>query len=207
VFTAQLSIDDARTFYADIKRRAARFGRAPDAIKILPGLTTIVGRTMAEAQDKFEWLASMLPDDVAVAALERLTGDVDLMKCDWDGALPPLKPSNSALGRQKMLKDLSDGGMTIRQIARRFAVGSGHDAIVGTPAKIADHMATWLEAEAADGFNIMLPYLPTPLEEFVALVIPELQERGLFRTEYEGTTLRDSLGLPVPPNRFASAAE
>lgn len=204
VFTAQLSIDDARAFYADIKRRAARFGRGPDEIKILPGLTTIVGRNMAEAQEKYDWLANILPDEVAIAGLERLTGDVDLMKCDWDGKLPPLKPSNSALGRQKMLQDLSDAGMTIRQIARRFAVGSGHDTIVGTPSMIADHMAKWLHAEAADGFNIMSPHLPVPLEEFVALVIPELQDRGLFRTEYEGPTLRENLGVPIPRNQFAA---
>ncbi len=204
VFTAQLSIDDAKAYYADVKARAARYGRGPDAIKILPGLTVITGRTAAEAQEKFDWLASMLPDDVAVAALERLTGDVDLMKCDWDGKLPPLKPSNSALGRQKMLMDLSDAGMTIRQIARRFAVGSGHYTVVGTPATVADHMATWLDAGAADGFNIMSAYLPTPLEDFVALVIPELQERGLFRTEYEGTTLRANMGLPIPANQFAA---
>jgi FMN-dependent oxidoreductase (nitrilotriacetate monooxygenase family) len=204
VFTAQLSLQDAQDFYADVKARAARYGRPPDAIKILPGLTTIVGRTQAEADAKFDWLASVLPDDIAVAALARLTGDVDLMQHDLDGPLPPLPPSNSARGRQKMLTDLSDAGMTIRQIARRFAVGSGHDAIVGTPATIADHMALWLDGEAADGFNIMSPYLPGPLDEFVDLVIPELQARGLFRTEYEGRTLRENLGLPVPPNRYSA---
>ena len=203
VFTAQLSMSDAQDFYADVKARAARYGRAPDAIKILPGLTTIVGRTQAEAEEKFNWLASMLPDEVAVAALARLTGDVDLMQHNLDGPLPTLAPSNSARGRQKMLMDLSESGMTIRQIARRFAVGSGHDAIIGTPTVIADHMQTWLDAEACDGFNIMSPYLPTPLTEFVDWVIPELQTRGLFRTEYEGRTLRANLGLPTPPSRFA----
>jgi len=204
VFTAQLSIDDARDFYQDVKARAVGHGRSPDALKIMPGLTTIVGRTHAEAEEKFQWLSSMLADDVAVAALSRLTGTVNLMECDLDGPLPALAPSNSARGRQKMLKDLSDRGMTIRQIARRFAVGSGHDTIFGTPSVIADHMEAWLNHGAADGFNIMLPYLPTPLEEFVELVIPELQARGLFRTEYEGSTLRQNLGLPVPPNRFAT---
>jgi FMN-dependent oxidoreductase (nitrilotriacetate monooxygenase family) len=202
VFTAQLSVDDARDFYQDVKARAARHGRSPDALKIMPGLTTIVGRTQAEAEEKFQWLSSMLPDEVAVGALRRLTGEVDLMECDLDGPLPPLAPSNSALGRQKMLRDLSDQGMTIRQIARHFAVGSGHDVICGTPAVIADHMQRWLESGAADGFNIMSPYLPAPLEEFVGLVIPELQERGLFRREYEGATLRENLGLPVPRNCF-----
>ena len=203
VFTAQLSMADAQEFYADVKARTARYGRGPDDIKVLPGLTVIVGRTQAEAEAKFAWLADMLPDEVAVHALARLTGDVDLMQCDLDGPLPALAPSNSARGRQKMLTDLSDGGMSIRQIARRFAVGSGHDAIIGTPAMIADHMGRWLAAEAADGFNIMSPYLPGPLEEFVALVIPELQARGLFRTEYEGRTLRENLGLPIPGSRFA----
>ena len=203
VFTAQLSLADARDFRQDVRARAVRHGRSPDSIKVLPGLTVITGRTEAEAVEKFDWLASTLPDEVAVAALGRLTGDVDLMACDLDGPLPPLPPSNSARGRQKMLTDLSDGGMTIRQIARRFAVGAGHDAICGTPAKVADHMQLWLEQGAADGFNVMTPYLPAPLEEFVALVIPELQRRGLFRTEYEGSTLRENLGLPTPSSRYA----
>jgi alkanesulfonate monooxygenase SsuD/methylene tetrahydromethanopterin reductase-like flavin-dependent oxidoreductase (luciferase family) len=204
VFTAQLSIDDARDFYQDVKARAARYGRGPDEIKILPGLTTIVGRTQEEAAEKFAWLAARLDDAVAVGALSRLTGDVNLMEHDLDGPLPPLPESNSARGRQKMLRDLSDQGMTIRQIARRFAVGSGHDAIYGTPAVIADHMEKWLNEGAADGFNVMSPYLPTPLEEFVDLVIPELQARGIFRTEYEGKTLRENLGLSRPTNRFAA---
>ncbi len=195
VFTAQLNMADAIDFRADIRARAAAHGRSPDSILVLPGLTVVTGRTAAEAQEKFDWLASMLPDELAVYGLERLTGDVDLKQCDWDGPLPPLPPSNSARGRQKMITDLSDQGMTIRQIARRFGVGSGHDFIHGTPTTVADHMQTWLEAGAADGFNIMTPYLPTPLEEFIQMVIPELQSRGLFRTEYEGTTLRQNLGL------------
>jgi alkanesulfonate monooxygenase SsuD/methylene tetrahydromethanopterin reductase-like flavin-dependent oxidoreductase (luciferase family) len=97
----------------------------------------------------------MLPDEVAVKALERLTGDVDLMKCNFDGPLPPLPPSNSARGRQKMIMDLSDQGMTIRQIARRYAVGSGHLTAWGTAAQIADLMQEWLETKGCDGFNVM----------------------------------------------------
>ncbi len=203
VFTAQLSIDDAREFVADIKARAEGFGRSPDAIKILPGLTVIVGRTQAEAEEKYQWLASALPDEIAVSALSRLTGDVNLMDCDLDGSLPPLPPSNSARGRQKMLMDLSDQGMSIRQIARRFAVGAGHYAVYGTPSAIADHMEKWFRTGAADGFNVMSPYLPGPLEDFIDLVIPELQARGLFRMEYEGATLRENLGLPMWPNVFS----
>jgi FMN-dependent oxidoreductase (nitrilotriacetate monooxygenase family) len=204
VFTAQLSLEDARDFYADVKARTEGFGRSPDEVSILPGLTPIVGRTLSEAEDKYHALQDMLPDELAVKALERLTGDVDLMKCDFDGPLPPLPPSNSARGRQKMLVDLSDQGMTIRQIARRYAVGSGHLTAWGTPAHIADLMQEWLETRGCDGFNVMTPYLPTPLEEFVTLVIPELQRRELFRTEYEGRTLRENLGLTVPRNRFVA---
>jgi alkanesulfonate monooxygenase SsuD/methylene tetrahydromethanopterin reductase-like flavin-dependent oxidoreductase (luciferase family) len=204
VFTAQLSLEDARDFYADIKARTAGFGRSPDEVSILPGLTPIVGRTLSEAEDKYHALQDMLPDEVAVKALERLTGDVDLMKCNFDGPLPPLPPSNSARGRQKMIMDLSDQGMTIRQIARRYAVGSGHLTAWGTAAQIADLMQEWLETKGCDGFNVMTPYLPTPLEEFVTLVIPELQRRGLFRTEYEGRTLRANLGLTAPRNRFVA---
>jgi FMN-dependent oxidoreductase (nitrilotriacetate monooxygenase family) len=204
VFTAQLSLEDAREFYADVKQRAATHGRGPDDIKILPGLTPIVGRTLGEAEDKYDALQDMLPDELAVKALERLTGDVDLMQCDFDGPLPPLPPSNSARGRQKMIMDLSDQGMTIRQIARRYAVGSGHLTAWGTPAQIADMMQEWLETQACDGFNVMTPYLPKPLEDFVELVIPELQRRGVFRQEYEGQTLRENLGLRIPANRFVA---
>jgi FMN-dependent oxidoreductase (nitrilotriacetate monooxygenase family) len=204
VFTAQLSLEDAREFYADVKARVAAYGRGPEEVSILPGLTPIVGRTQSEAEDKYHALQDMLPDELAVKALERLTGDVDLMKCDFDGPLPPLPPSNSARGRQKMIVDQSDKGMTIRQIARHYAVGSGHLATWGTPSQIADMMQEWLETRGCDGFNVMTPYLPGPLEEFVELVIPELQRRGLFQTEYEGRTLRENLGLQAPRNRFAA---
>ena len=206
VFTAQLSLEDARVFYDDVKARTAKYGRDPEDVKILPGLTAIVGRTQDEAEEKYRELESMLPDDIAVSALERLTGGVDLKQHDWDGPLPPLPPTNSAKGRQKMLMDMSAGGMTIRQIARRFAVGTGHLAVAGTAAQIADLMEAWLVEGGADGFNIMTPYLPAPLEDFVALVIPELQRRGLFRTEYEGRTLRENLGVTTPGNRFTAKA-
>jgi len=130
---------------------------------------------------------------------------VNLADYPMDGPLPELPPSNAARSRQQILIDLGKKGMTIRQLARHFAYGAGHNVFVGTAKGLADFMQEWLEAEAADGFTILSPYMPGPLEQFVAEAVPELQRRGLFRTEYEGRTLRENLGLPRPENRYVAA--
>jgi N-acetyl-S-(2-succino)cysteine monooxygenase len=205
VFTAQTELADARDFYADVKARTARHGRTPDDIKIIPGITPVIGKTQAEAQEKYDFLQSMLPDDLALESLARLSGGLDLRHYPLDGPLPDLPPTNSAKARQKLIVDKARReNLTLRQIARHASSANGHRVLVGTPEYIADELEEWLFKDAADGFNVICNYYPGPFNDFCDLVVPELQRRGSFRTQYEGTTLRDSLGLKVPRNRYAA---
>jgi len=206
VFTAQLSLAESAAFCNDVKTRAQTYGRARDHVNILPGFVPVIGRTMQEAEDKLAEMQSLITDDLALRALQRLTGGVDLWKYPIDGPLPDLPESNSAKGRQQMLIDMArNEGLSIRELGRRFASGSGHRVVAGTAKSLADEMEQWFSAGAADGFTVMFPYVPKPAHDFVDLVIPELQRRGLFRTEYEASTLRENLGLPFP--KRASAPE
>ena len=203
VFTAQTKIDEAKAFYADIKKRTVRYGRTPDDIKIMPGLTPVLGRTMEEAKENYEYLQSLMPDDVALMSLSHISGGLDLSKYPLDGPLPELPPSNAAKARQALVVQTArENNMTLRQIARHTAAGTGHRVLVGTPKYMADEMEAWLKEEAADGFNVVCNHYPKPFEDFCSQVVPELQRRGVFRTEYEGTTLRENLGLRVPENRY-----
>ena len=135
-----------------------------------------------------------------------MTGSVDLSAYPLDGPLPKLPETNGGKSRQRLLVDMAEReGLSIRQLYQWIAGARGHRQIVGTPTAIADLLEEWFLDEGADGYNIMPPYLPGGLDDFVELVIPELRRRGLFRTEYEGRTLRENLGLPRPANRFAGA--
>jgi FMN-dependent oxidoreductase (nitrilotriacetate monooxygenase family) len=207
VFTAQTKIDEAKAFFADIKQRTVRYGRTPDDIKIMPGLTPVLGRTMEEARENYEYLQSLMPDDVALMSLSHISGGLDLSKYPLDGPLPELPPSNAAKARQALIVNTArEGNMTLRQIARHTAAGTGHRVLVGTPKYMADEIEQWFREEAADGFNVVCNHYPKPFEDFCTLVVPELQRRGIFRTEYEGKTLRENLGLKVPGNRYTRAA-
>jgi FMN-dependent oxidoreductase (nitrilotriacetate monooxygenase family) len=206
VFTAQTQIEEAKAFYADIKKRAAKYGRAPDDIKIMPGLTPVLGKTMDDAKAVYEQLQSLMPDDVALLSLTHISGGLDLTKLPLDGPLPDLPPSNAAKARQALVvKTARDNNMTLRQIARHTAAGTGHRVIVGTAEYMADEMEKWLTEEAADGFNVVCNHYPKPFEDFCTKVVPLLQERGVFRKEYEGKTLRENLGLKIPENRYTKA--
>lgn len=207
VFTAQVEIGEAKAFYDDVKSRMAAHGRTPDQLKIMPGIRFVLGATEAEARARYEAMAGEVSDDYALMAIQRLAGGLDLRQFPLDGPLPPLPPSNAAKARQKMMIDLAKReNLSMRQLARRFTFSLGHLVYVGTPIGLADLMEEWFRAGAADGFTMLSPYYPVPLEEFVDSVIPELQHRGLFRTEYEGATLRENLGLPRPANRFTRSA-
>jgi FMN-dependent oxidoreductase (nitrilotriacetate monooxygenase family) len=197
VFTAQPTLAKAQDFYRDIKRRVVAHGRAPESLKIMPGLFAVVGRTQSEADDKFALLQSLIEPKAGLALLGRMIGNFDLSPYPLDGPLPDLpQTQDGQRSRQQLLTDLAQGeNLTIRQLYERIAGGRGHFTVVGTAEVVADQMQAWFEQEAADGFNFMAPSLPGGLDDFLALVVPELQRRGLFRTAYQGSTLREHLGL------------
>ena len=182
---------------------AVKHGRRPEHIRIFPGIMPIVGRTMAEAEDKYETLRALVEDAIGLRSVQRLCGGLDISGLDPDGPLPdPLPPSNAARARQDMVIAMGRRGMTIRQIGRVLGMSQAHRVLWGTPASMADDMQEWLEAGACDGFNLLFAHYPRPLDDFVDLVVPELQRRGIFRRDYEGATLRENLGVPFPANSF-----
>ncbi|MBD3844082.1 LLM class flavin-dependent oxidoreductase [Bosea sp. SSUT16] len=201
VFAAHRTLAEGQAFYADVKGRMARFGRDPDHLKILPGVLVVVGDSVEEAREKRALLDSFVHYDSAIASLSIALGH-DASGFDPDGPLPDIPDTNaSKSGRERTIALARDENLTVRQLAQRLG-GYGGLAFVGTLATIADAMEQWLVERGSDGFNVMFPYLPEGLDDFVDKVVPELQRRGLFRTEYAGTTLRDHLGLPRPANRF-----
>ena len=201
VFAAAGPMADAQEFYADVKARAAAAGRNPEHIKILPGCLVVVGATMEEARAKRALLDSLVHEESAIASLGIALG-VDARAFDPDGPLPEIpQTEGSKTGRERAINLARREGLNVRQLAQRIG-GYAGAAMVGTPARIADEMQAWLEGRACDGFNVMFPYVPGGLVDFVEQVVPELQRRGLFRKEYSGTTLREHLGLPRPANRF-----
>ena len=201
IFASGGNLVDAQRFYADVKGRMERLGRSPDHLKILAGALVVVGETAEEAQAKRALLDSLVHPDSGLASLSIALGH-DAWGFDLDGPLPEIPESNaSKSGRQRIIELARRDNLTVRQLAQ-IAGSYGGLALVGTPAMIADEMEEWLYRDACDGFNIMFPYVPGGLDDFVDQVVPELQRRGLFRREYEGKTLRENLGLPRPENRF-----
>ena len=200
VFTAQPTLKGAQDYYAAVKRRAAAFGRGPDAIKVLPGMFPVVGRTEQEARDKLEQLQALVHPSLGVSILSAaIGGGLDLTAYPLDGPVPDLPPTRGNITFQaKLLEIARSENLTLRQLCLRYAGGYGHRQMIGSPTQIADEMQEAFEAEAADGFAISPPWLPGSLEDFCALVVPELRRRGLFRTQYEGRTLRENLGLAPP---------
>ncbi|MCB5188676.1 LLM class flavin-dependent oxidoreductase [Methylobacillus caricis] len=207
VFTAHPTLSSAQDFYRDLKSRLARYGRKPESLKIMPGIFSIVGRTQAEAKAKFNKLQELVDPESGLALLGRMIGNFDLSAYPVDGPLPELPlTDNGQQSRQKLLIELAQGeNLTIRQLYLRIAGGRGHLTVIGTPDTVADKIQEWFEQGAADGFNVMAPWLPGGLRDFTELVVPELQRRGIFRTQYQGSTLREHLGLEKPVNRYSKA--
>jgi alkanesulfonate monooxygenase len=201
IFAAGGPIADARAYYADIKSRAAKAGRDPSLIKILPGALVTVAETDDAAREKRALLDSLVHPDSGMGALSIALG-VDARGFDLDAPLPEIPETNqSQSGRQRVLERARRENLTVRQLAVALG-GYGGLSFTGSAKTIADEMQHWLESDACDGFNIMFPTIPGGVEDFVRLVVPELQRRGIFRREYAGTTLRDHLGLPRPRNQF-----
>ena len=203
IFTAWQTLPEAQAFYRDLKSRLAKYGRRHDELKVMPGVFPVIGRTEAEAKAKFQQLQDLILPEVGLAQLSGLIGGFDLSEYPLDGPVPDLPETNNNKSRQSlMLKTAKDRGLSIRELYLTIAGARGHWQVVGTPEQIADQLQSWFENEAADGFNVMPPVQPGSLDDFVELVVPELQRRGLFRTAYEGRTLRENLGLARPVNRY-----
>ncbi len=203
VFTGHESIEEAKAFYKDVKDRAVQAGRSVDDIAILPGIGPIIGSTQEEAERKYEELASLVSIENALNFLGRFFDHHDFSQYPLDEPFPELGDlgSNSfRSGTDKIKKTAKEKGLTLRQVALQSA--TPRSPFIGTPEQIADIIQQWHEEEAADGF-IVHTHIPSGLDDFVNLVVPILQERGLYRTEYEADTLRGNLGLPIPTNRYA----
>lgn len=208
VFAAHDTIESAQEYYSDLKGRMAAFGRSREHMKILPGLSVIVAPTEGEAQEKFQELQELLHPDLGLALLSSRLGH-DVTGYALDEPLPDLPENKVISSRSDMIKMWSreknaDGELpTLRQLGQRFAASRGHYSIVGTPEQVVDEMEQWFKNGACDGFNVVPSVYPVGLDDFVDMVIPELQRRDLFRTAYEGPTLRDVLGLAKPVSRYA----
>jgi alkanesulfonate monooxygenase len=201
IFAAGSNLANAQSFYRDVKARMHRVGRHPDHLKILPGALVVVGDSVEEAREKRARLDGLVHYDSAIASLSIALG-LDASRFDPDRPLPEIPETNaSKSGRERVIGLAAREKLTVRQLAQRLG-GYGGLAFVGTPASIADAMEQWLLEEGSDGFNVMFPFLPDGLDDFVDRVVPELQRRGLFRKSYTGKTLRSHLGLPRPENRF-----
>lgn len=213
IFTAHLEKETAQEFYKDIKARAKQFGRNPDQIVVLPGLNPVLGGTEAEAKQNLLDLNSRMDPEVGRRTLSQRFAGHDFDHLDLD---QPLKvsdfPDPESLETMKsraalIVRIVGNEGLTLRELLARFAGGRGHYTTAGTPEQIADLIADWCDPDApggpaADGFNFMPPVIPALMDPFIDEVIPLLQKRGLFRTEYEGSTLRENLGLDRPKSRF-----
>lgn len=204
VFSVAGSPQKARETRAAIRERMANYGRSPDDMKFLPGLSIIAGKTDEEAQEKLNALLDAMPASMGSEVLSLFLG-VDLSNLPLDQPVPidllPEKPTASSA-----LFDAYAGfvkqGKTLRQLIRLYAEKQLGNGVTGSAKRVADVLEHWVQEEAADGFILMFPMLPTGLEDFVELVVPELQSRGLFRTEYEDNSLRGNLDLPFPENRY-----
>jgi FMN-dependent oxidoreductase (nitrilotriacetate monooxygenase family) len=210
IFGSSPDLESGKSFYADVKGRMEKIGRNRDHLKVLPGAFVVVGDTVDEAKAKRAHLDSLVYYESAIASLSIALGH-DASGFDPDAPLPRDIPDTNAskTGRAQVLRLAEQEGLTVRQLAQRYGGYSGL-SFVGTPATIADEMETWLFEHGSDGFNIAFPFLPQGLTDVAEKLVPELQRRGLFRRDYEGTTLRDHLGLPRPANRFfdeSSAAQ
>jgi FMN-dependent oxidoreductase (nitrilotriacetate monooxygenase family) len=201
------SVEDGQRYRQDFNTRLARYGRAPESAKILPGILPVVAGSRAEATEKQEFLETLVPVRMSVDLLSSWCG-VDLSSFPLDGPMPPLPEDATFDGGRTFLarvKALAVQDLSIREIAHRLTNSGAIPTMAGTAQDVADQMEAWFTAGAADGYNLMFPLLPEDWTNFMQTVVPELQRRGLARTEYGEGTFRDRLGLARPPNRFVAS--
>lgn len=210
IFTAHQTLGDAQAFYADIKERARGFGRRPEHVLVLPGISPFIADTAKEAEELYDHYNSLTVPAYGLAQLAKLV-EVDVRGLDLDAPVPlsVFGTAGNVLDNDRSRKQVVANIVererpTLRQLLHRLAGGRGHNVVHGTPVQIADLIQEWFEQGAADGFNVMPPAYPQLLDAFTTKVVPILQERGLFRTEYAGTTLREHYGLPRPESQYAA---
>nr|WP_290447758.1 LLM class flavin-dependent oxidoreductase [Pseudomonas sp. 21LCFQ02] len=211
IFTAQHTLQQGQTFYRQIKQGAVALGRNPEHLKVLPGVSPVVGRTLQEAQARYDRQQELLDPPTFLRSISRFAGlGVDLSELPFDAPVPlPSAPleTNGHKSRQKLIFDLIHRERpTVRELFNQLTAG-GHRILIGTPQSIADDLQAWFEGGAADGFNVMFSGLRQGINDFAEQVVPELQRRGLFRDQYQGQTLRDNLGLPFITNRRAHSRQ
>jgi FMN-dependent oxidoreductase (nitrilotriacetate monooxygenase family) len=205
VFTSQPKMEGAQAFYKSVKDGAEALGRSREHLKICPSIQPVVASTEAELECKVQELADLMHIDVALSLMQRFVGPdvIRLRDYSLDDKLPELKVTSGNQTFQAHVVDIArKGDLTIGQTARRLAASLFSGGFRGTPESIADSLEAWFHARAADGFCLSPGLLPTGLDDFCNEVVPILQKRGLFRTEYEGRTLRENLGLPRPDNQY-----
>ncbi|MGE8654595.1 MAG: LLM class flavin-dependent oxidoreductase [Acinetobacter gandensis] len=202
VFTVQQQLESAQAFYRDVKQRLKKYNRDADDLKIMPGVSIFVAKTEQEAQAKYDFLNSLIHPDVGIGLLSGLAGNIDLSQFDLDAPFPQLDHATINSRQQLMIEIAHEHNFSIRQFYEFVASARGHWTLIGTPEQIVDQLQLWFENEAADGFNVLPPSTPAGLDDFVEFIVPELQRRGLFRTAYEGKTLRENLGLKRPENQY-----
>jgi N-acetyl-S-(2-succino)cysteine monooxygenase len=201
-----ISLSEAQRFYTEVKSRMAKYGRTPDQLKILPGLVAVVGRTEKEAREKFRAVQDCLTEKEGRGLLAQRLPGFDFSSLPMDEPLPHSPEIEQAARIGRFFLDRDGRRLTVRELIDYVSAGIGHFTLIGPPGQIADTLVTWINENGADGFNLMPHYLPGGLEDFVDLVVPELQERGVFRTQYEGSTLRENMGLFRPLNRHLAKA-
>ena len=205
IFCHAQSLEDAQAYYADVKARAKGFGRDPDALYILPGISAIVGDDDEDADRRYRELAGLETLETGFGLLSRTFNDHDFRQYDLDGPFPDVAHiglNSQQSGSLRILEQVRAEQLTLRQVVQRLATPRG--AFVGSPERVADALQAWFEERGADGF-VLFEALPGQLDLFVDRVVPILQARGLFREEYAGDTFRANLGLPTPVNRYTAA--
>ncbi|WP_372834026.1 LLM class flavin-dependent oxidoreductase [Puniceibacterium confluentis] len=209
VFSLASNIDKNRAFYQDVKGRMARYGRKPSDLKIMPGIVINVGETRAEAEARAQEMVEVMHPEVGLLMLQEFL-ETDLHGADLDQPFPMERMPARAKGSVAMfegVKEFVEQGHSLRALITHYARQHTGNGLTGSYLEVADYMQEWFETEAADGFILMCPTLPSSLEDFTRLVVPELQRRGLFRAEYEGATLRENLGLSFPVNRHTAVRD
>lgn len=198
VFTTQFDLGASQALVSQVRELAVARGRAANEVKVMPGLTPVIGRTKAEARELAHEIGSLINTEATLSFMQQAFGGLDLSGYDLDAAFPDIRgqlPPNAGVSRPKLFIETALAErLTLRQMIQRIGISTGHRSLVGTPDEVADDMARWFEEHGADGFNVMPADLPGGLRDFVDEVVPRLQDRGLFRTKYEGRTLREHLG-------------